>query len=146
MKKLLLFFTILFYSLASLAQTKPEELMKSFFETYPKNSRKAIDDLYATNLTPSKTDIDNIKKKINYDVLHAGKYFGYEIITMKQFSESLVLYSYLIKYERKPLRFVFKFYKPNDRWMILEYKIDDELSNELEHSARLQNLSIEQIK
>lgn len=48
---------------------------------------------------------------------YIGKYYGYEIITTKKFSESFELHSYLVKSDRQPIRFIFKFYKPNDKWV-----------------------------
>ncbi len=118
MKKIFLITIATFFISNIFAQTAPEEIIKSFFTTYPKNTNKAIDDLYATNpwTVRIKEGIDNIKKEINgYTVDYVGKYYGYELITRKQFAESFILFSYMIKYDRQPIRFTFELYKPNDK-------------------------------
>jgi hypothetical protein len=73
-----------------------------------------------------------------------GKYYGNEIIITKKFSESFILYSYLVKYDRQPMRFIFKFYKPNDKWVLYSYALDDNLDNEIQEAAKLYNLNLEE--
>jgi hypothetical protein len=85
-----------------------------------------------------------MKNEVNkYTVDYVGKYYGNELITKKQFSESFVLYSYVFKYDRQPIRFIFKFYKPNDKWMLYSMKIDRDLDDEIEQSAKLYYLNLD---
>jgi hypothetical protein len=146
MKKSILTFAISLLSLIIYAQKSPEALISDFFTEYATNTNKAIDDLYSTNSWSSriKDGIDNLKKEINgYSPDYMGKYYGYELITKKQFSQSLILYSYLIKYDRQPLRFVFKFYKPNDKWIVYSFNVDSNIDDELEQAAKLYYLNLE---
>ncbi len=126
-------------------QNDPEQIIKKFFITYSANTNKAIDDLYATNPWANrfKDAVENIKKEINsYTLDYVGKYYGYESITKKQFSESFILYSYMVKYDRQPMRFTFELYKPNDKWTVYSFKIDTEMDDEIEQAAKLYYLNL----
>ena len=145
MKKQILIGILLLSSIVSYGQESPQDIIKNFFNVYNKNSSKAIDELYATNpwSIRIKDGIENVKKEINsYTVDYVGKYYGYELITKKQFSESFVLYSYLVKYDRQPMRFIFKFYKPNDKWTLYSFKVDSSLDVEIEEAAKLYYLNL----
>ena len=145
MKRLL--FILIFSTSASLfSQTGPQNLIDDFFTTYEKDAGKAVEELYATNewTERRKDDIDKIIGTVNgFTESYMGKYYGYEIITTKKFSESFVLYSYLIKYDRQPLRFIFKFYKPNDIWVLYSYSLDDNLDDEIQEAAKLYYLDLD---
>jgi hypothetical protein len=146
MKKLILFAVVIIFSIPTYGQSTPEELIKSFFATYSKNPGKAVEDIYATNPWSAriKDGIENVKKEVNgYNVNYVGKYYGQELITKKQLSESFILYSYMVKYDRQPMRFVFKLYKPNDKWTLYSFKIDTNLDVEIEESAKLYYLNLE---
>jgi hypothetical protein len=54
-----------------------------------------------------------------------------------------MLYSYLVKYDRQPLRFIFKFYKPNDKWVLYSYALDDSLDDEIQEAAKLYYLNLD---
>jgi hypothetical protein len=135
-----------FFSYTSFAQTKPDDILKSFFTEYNISPATAVENIYSTNIWTSRIrdGIDQIKNEVNkYTIDYVGKYYGYELITKKPLSESFVLYSYMIKYDRQPMRFIFKFYKPNDKWVLYSFKIDSNLDDELEESAKLVYLSLD---
>jgi argonaute-like protein implicated in RNA metabolism and viral defense len=149
MKKVILISVVMMVSLTAFSQSSPDELIKKFFDEYPKNSNKALDDLYATNVWTLriKDAIDNLKKEVSgYNIDMVGKYYGYEPIIKKQLSESFVLYSFLVKYDRQPMRFTFEFYKPNDKWTLFSFKIDTNLDDEIEQAAKLYNLDFDKNK
>lgn len=128
------------------SQSSPQELIDTFFETYEKDPGKAIKELYATNkwTERKKDDIDKVIGTVKgFTESYMGKYYGYEIITKKKFSESLELYSYMIKYDRQPIRFIFKFYKPNDKWVLFSYSLDDNLGKEIQEAAKLYYLELD---
>jgi accessory colonization factor AcfC len=128
------------------AQSSPDQLINRFFETYKKDAGKAVKELWATNKWSerSKDDIDKIIGTVNgFTEDYMGKYYGQELIATKKFSESFVLYSYLVKYDRQPIRFIFKFYKPNDQWVLYAYSFDDQLDNEIQESAKLYYLNLD---
>jgi len=66
-----------------------------------------------------------------------GMYIGKELIIQRKASNSLVLYSYLVKHEKQPVRFTFMFYKPKNDWVIYRLYFDDQVDNELEESAKI---------
>ncbi|WP_298778131.1 hypothetical protein [uncultured Polaribacter sp.] len=146
MKKILF---VLFISISGnvLAQSSPQDLINTFFTTYEKDAGKAVKELYATNKWTEriKDDIDKIVGTVNgFTESYMGKYYGYEIITKKKFSESFELYSYMIKYDRQPIRFIFKFYKPNDKWVLYSYAFDDSLDSEIQEAAKLYYLKLDE--
>lgn len=149
MKKLIILATVTLFSFTTFGQSNPEDLINTFFKEYAKTPSKAIEDIYATNPWSSriKDGIEAIKNEVNKcTVDYVGKYYGYELITKKQFSESLVLYSYMVKYDRMPMRFIFKFYKPNDKWTLNSFLVDTDLGEEIEQAAKLYYLDLNKDK
>lgn len=146
MKKLLFIFLITI-SGNLLAQSNSQDLIDKFFETYKKDAGKAVKELYATNKWTErvKDDIDKVIGTVNsFTESYMGKYYGYELITKKKFAESFELYSYMIKYDRQPIRFIFKFYKPNDKWVLYSYALDDSLDSEIQEAAKLYYLKLDE--
>ncbi len=147
MKKMFFILSLSIFSCSiAQAQNTPDDLIKTFFAGYQKNSGKAIDDIYLTNpwAIRIKDAIENIKKEVGgYTADYMGAYYGYERIVKKQLSESFILYSFLVKYDRQPLRFTFEFYKPNDAWRLFSFKIDGELDDEIEQAAKLYYLNLD---
>ncbi len=142
MKKLLLITLLSTASTAIFSQSVPEELIKTFFKEYSKNTSKAIDDIYATNPWSAKfkEGIEELKKEIiTYTPDYVGKLYGHELIIKKQVTENFILYSYMVRYDRQPMRFTFEFYKPNDKWFLYSFNIDSDLDEELEQAAKLSN-------
>lgn len=127
------------------SQLTPDQLTNNFFDTFSKNTDKAIDDLYATNpwSVNIKDGIERIKKEINtYTVDEVGEYYGYDLVTKKEL-DSFILLSYIIKYDRQPLRFTFMFYKPDNQWRLYSFKMDGELASEIEEAAKFYFLDLD---
>jgi len=149
MKKLIFFAAVSFCTLRLSAQSSPEDLIRTFFNEYDKNPSKAVEDIYGTNIWTSriKDGIETMKNEVNkYTIDYVGKYFGYELITQKHFAQSFILYSYMVKYDRQPMRFTFKLYKPNDKWTLFSFKIDSDLDDEIEQAAKLYYLDLDKNK
>ena len=140
----LIFISILFCC-NTFAQKTPEQVITKFFSTYEsKKPMDAVDYIFSTNpwiIERSKDQVESLKNQLSNNISLLGKYSGNELITSRQVGESLVLYSYLIKYERQPLRFTFIFYKPAEKWMIQNFKFDSDIDEELEEAARIYLLS-----
>jgi hypothetical protein len=136
-------------SLSVFGQANPDDIINTFFKEYAKTPSKAVEDIYATNPWTAriKDGIEAMKQEVNkYTVDYVGKYYGYELITKKQLSESFILYSYMVKYDRQPMRFIFKLYKPNDRWTLFSLDIDSDLDDELEQAAKIYYLNLDKDK
>ncbi|HPR00968.1 MAG: hypothetical protein H6561_01365 [Lewinellaceae bacterium] len=124
-------------------QTTPEDLIKKFFTEYESSGAKpALDHLYGTNkwIALNQDAIENVKTQLAgiHDIV--GDYYGHEFITKQSAGESFHLFSYLVKYDRQPVRFTFEFYKPKDQWTLFSFSFDESVNEELEEAAKLQNL------
>lgn len=123
---------------------KPTEIVEEFFGKYENSgSDIALEYIFSTNywmVQHSKEEINNIKLNLKSFIDLIGDYYSFELITEKSIGQSFRLFSYLVKYDRIPIRFIFIFYKPNDKWMIYNFKYDLELVEELEDAARAYRL------
>jgi len=128
------------------AQKTPESFVIDFFETFEKEgSSKALDNLYATNewMTRATDAITNLKSQLEgLNIDYVGKYYGYELIVKKELTDSYVLLSYLVRYDRQPIRFTFQFYKPNKEWLIYSFQYDGNIDEEIEEAAKLYYLDL----
>ncbi|KAA3612319.1 MAG: hypothetical protein DWQ05_20185 [Calditrichaeota bacterium] len=141
-----LFFIILFSFLSNVnAQETPDKIVAKFFNDYVKNgSSKAIDNLYASNkwMVRAKDAMTNLKSQLEgLNESFVGKYYGNELIVKKTLGENFTLQSYLVRYDRQPIRFTFQFYKPNDKWITHSFKFDGELDEEMEKAVMINNLT-----
>ena len=142
----LLLIITLFSVSFSFAQKSPKEYTDKFFEIYTQKSvNEAVDFLYQDN--PWKENIqdaiNNIKEKLTGLNSRLGTYHGQVKIGEKNLKDTFVVIHYLIKYERQPLRFEFKFYKPNDEWKVYGFSYDDGISQELSNSLNVQFLELD---
>tara|TARA_R110002049_G_C8859615_1_gene538081 strand:+ start:79 stop:537 length:459 start_codon:yes stop_codon:yes gene_type:complete len=142
--KLLTFLIVIILSTNILkAQSTTEEITTEFFKTYEKSPQKAVDYVFGTNkwmIDRNKDGIENVKSQLTNFLGLVGEYYGYEKITEKSVGKSFKLVSYMIKYDRQPMRFTFVFYKPNDKWQVQNFKFDDSLDDELEESGKVYRL------
>ncbi|WHF52404.1 hypothetical protein QGN23_03770 [Chryseobacterium gotjawalense] len=134
MKFRLLIFALFCFGM-TFAQSTPERYTESFFLTFKNDRKKAVDELFKSNiwLTRVQDNIDNLKsevEKLNEDSF--GKYYGFEKINEVKFNDTYTVLSFLAKFDRQPIRFVFKFYKPNDKWMIHSLTYDTDFDDDLE--------------
>ena len=53
----------------------------------------------------------------------------------------MVQVTYIVTYDRQPLRFEFQFFKVNDGWRVYSFSFDDDLDDELKVLARKSALS-----
>ena len=112
------------------AQQTPESLLKQFFKTYKTQREKAVKDLYATNPWTNniQADVDkliNVVKGLTPDFV--GQYYGYDLLNKKEINENLIKYTYIIYYDRQPLKFVFTFYRVNQKWKLFKFMLNDQL-------------------
>lgn len=143
MNKSLLLAPLFFLSHYAYSQDTPETLVTGFFKEYSKAPSKAVENLYSTNtwVLRNRDAVEQIKSEINkLTPEYVGQYYGYEFIVKKQIAGNFVLQSYLVRYDRQPLRFTFEFYKANDKWFLYSFKFDSNLDDELGESAKLNYL------
>jgi len=148
MKLMKKYLTIILFSFSflSFGQNTPKEIVSIFFTQYKdEGASQALDNLYKNNkwINRATDAITNLKQQLealNED--YVGKYYGYELITEKKLSDSFILMSYLVKYDRQPIRFTFQFYKPNNEWITFSFKYDGNIDEEIEESAKVYYLNL----
>ena len=142
MRKLFLL-TFIIGSSSCFAQNDPQKIIDEFFSRYKSKSPiDAVDYIFSTNkwMTESKDQIENIKFKLGSTLKLLGSYYGQNQITKKTLGEHLTLYTFLVRYDRQPLRFNFLFYKANDQWVILNFSYDDSIDEELKEATKAYRL------
>lgn len=120
---------------AQTESAKPEEVTTRFFELFEsKGSDAAVDFVFSTNkwLNSEQATIDNIKTQLKKGIAIIGQYYGYELIEKQVMGESFVMLSYMLRYDRQPIKFTFMLYKPLDKWQIQNLKFDDRLDDNFE--------------
>ncbi len=142
--KVILFFMFFLPASILAAQNSPEQIIEKFFHDLTvEKPDKVLDNLY-TNMPwvgNIKADIDKLKTNFTNLQTYFGKYCGNTLIAKKDIGNgSFIIYSYLIKYERQPVRFTFKFYKPKDTCLLYSFSYDVNLDEELEQSVKIQNI------
>jgi len=118
----------------SLAQEQPEDVTAQFFELYEtEGSDAAVDYVFSTNkwLNSEQATIGAIKTQLLKGISIIGQYYGYELIEKKTLGDSFVLLSYMLRYDRQPIKFMFMLYRPNDKWQIQNLKFDDRLDDDI---------------
>jgi hypothetical protein len=133
-------------TLNAFAQKTPNDLVTKFFSDYEENGvSTALDNLYKTNKWLIRSTDAIVKLKTQMEGLNedfVGKYYGYELIVEKKLTDSFLLQSYLVKFDRQPIRYTFEFYKPKDQWMIFGLQYDGNLDDEIEQAAKLYYLDL----
>lgn len=128
------------------AQT-PEEMMDSFFKTYQKNKPvEALDELYAHTpwLERIKDDVEKLKTQFRDLKTLVGEYHGHELLYKTNVKECFVIATYLVKYDRQPIRINFEFYKPKDTWILYAFSYDDSFDDDLEKAIKYEILQMTQ--
>jgi len=127
---------ILGSSLFTFGQSTPQSLIDKFFNDYEKKGAKiAVEELYKTNVWTSRIQdkVDDIKNKLtNFNEELVGKYYGHVFVDKIEASDCFSIYTYLLKFDRQPLRLTFKLYKPNDKWILYSFSFDDTFDDDLE--------------
>ena len=125
----------------SLENELPKDLIKSFFQDYENDIDLAVSNLFATNswVEDDNESIKDLKEQLNQTTKVLGDYEGFELIVIRNAGKSnaLKVYSYIVKYDRQPLRFNFVFYKFKNQWRIHGFQFDADFDTELEESTRL---------
>jgi hypothetical protein len=128
-------------------QPKQEEYdnySKIFFNKYETEGvDKAVNYIFSTNplINQDGEQIVNLKKGLKETTSLLGDYSGYGLITIKRATNNYVYCSYLVRYNRQPLRFSFIYYKPKDKWVLHKFTFDNEVEKELENAGTIYFLS-----
>lgn len=120
----------------------PADISKKFFELYATKPMDAIDQLFGDVKKNKQVsdDITAIKKNLKVTIDQDGEYNGYELITEKGVGNNLKLLSYMVKYDKQPVRFIFIYYKPKDAWKIYTFQFNTNMDDELTNAADVDQL------
>lgn len=138
MKNLTIITFLLVISFSGYSQENPDEIIKRFFDTFQRDTDKAVDDIYATNQWTSemRDAINNLKKIVKNYQNDMGKYYGSDLITKQKCTERFLLYSYMARYDRQPMKVVFELYKPNDKWILYSLNFNPDIDEDVEAAAK----------
>jgi len=134
---------ILGLSFQAQAQPSPDDHLQRFFRGYERSPLKAVDFIFSLNPIFEKDALPqalNVREKLEALLPKLGTYYGNELIVKKEITRSLFVFSFIVKYEYQPIRFIFKFYRPDRNWLLLGFSYDDSLSREMEEAVRLPNI------
>jgi len=131
---------LLMFLLSISAQNSTRDITDKFFNLYNEDPGKAIEYGFSTNkwvMEKNMAAVENVRLKLLNLITLIGEYRGYELITEEIIGESLKLQSYMMKYDRQPIRFTFIFYRPSDSWVVQNFQYDANLTDELEELGRI---------
>lgn len=144
MRKLILLLSLTFLtSIVTFGQNSTDELTSIFFEKYKSNTNEAFDFIFGTNkwMGENKDGTEKVKFQLREYANLMGEYIGFEKLTEKSLGESLIVSVYLVKYDRQPLRFIFKYYKGKEKWMLYNLKFDEIIDDELDEIMKYDYLN-----
>jgi hypothetical protein len=138
MRNTLCFALLIVTSISSYGQDNPDDIIRRFFDTYQSNTDKALDEIYATNVwtLEMKDAINSLKKTIKNYPNEMGKYYGSDLITKQKCTERFLLYSYMARYDRQPMKVVFELYKANDKWILFSLNFSADIDDDVEMAAK----------
>jgi len=143
MNKAFLIFTFLLcftYSLS--AQKASSDITDQFFEIFKGDPLQAIDYAFATNpyLESEKLAIETLKNKYKNAISQTGTYLGFEKIMEKDIVDRYKVCSFLLRYEKMPIRFTLIMYRAKDTWCVNQLYYDSSMQVELEASIKQDRL------
>ncbi len=133
MKKLII--AICFISIAGIvqvqAQKNPEDILDVFFDTFKTDMNKAIDYLFSTNelIAPNQEGIKSIKERLDVSRKLLGNYYGHELMKLEHAGDSYLRYTFLLRYDRQPVKIIIVLYKPNETWKVQNLNFEDKMDD-----------------
>ncbi|MBN1781073.1 hypothetical protein JW948_08125 [bacterium] len=107
------------------SQTMPEDMIRQFFRIYEQGyPAAAIDSIYAYGpVSPEEIRISAVvKQSLGHKLRFLGSCTGQLLIEKKEFSDTVLSYSYLVMHENGRLQFVFSFYNTDSVWFFQNFR------------------------
>ena len=140
MKKILVILACLFFMVNSLLAAEDK-----FLNT--KNDTKKICDRFMQKIVAGKIEaafaiiepyfpipeselsmiIIQTVKQLGMSEQRFGNPIGYEFIKEDEVKETLIKYTYLEKFDKHAVRWIFVFYKPEEKWLVNHFVWDDNI-------------------
>ena len=126
----------------SYGQSSTQEITENFFSLYAKDPIKAVEYAFSTNkwFDRNQDGVANLKTKLKNTVDLCGEYYGYELLSEKTAGQSIKMITYIVKYDRQPIRFSFFMYKPKDTWKVNNFSYDENIDTDLEEATKAYRL------
>jgi hypothetical protein len=147
MKKLLsklalLGFLFALISYKSIGQTTTKEITDKYFNLYSTDPQKAVEYGFSTDkwFDKKQDGVSNLKNKLKDLIELVGEYEGYELLSEKTAGSNIKMSTYIVRYEREPIRFTFLFYKPKDKWQVNNFSFDEDIDKDLEEATKAYRL------
>ena len=144
MKKTIMTLILAAMMTSGLAQTKEEDdgqaLIMRFFELYKtKGYDAAVRYSWSTNrwIPHSPDEMNKIILSLGKQVDPMGEFLGQEELKSKKIGSRFRIVSYLVYYQRDPVRFTFELYRNNQGWEITDFVFDTQFEQEIEESMKL---------
>ena len=115
----------------------PEKISEHFFMLFATDTDNAVDFLFSTNKwfnTATMPQLADIKGKIK-KLYYLGNLKGFELASKKVLSPSLVLITYIVKYDRQPIKIEFYYYRPGTQWQIQTFRFEEDLKTDLQNAT-----------
>jgi hypothetical protein len=137
---LLLTTLLSFSSLASDYQSEIDDFFK-LYQTGKVN--EAVDSIYKTNKYVSSIpdQIKNVKTQLTALAGLVGEIHNIGKIDTYSVGDDFVHVTYLVTYDRQPVRYEFQFFKVKQGWRVYSFSFDDSLTDEITALARKAALS-----
>lgn len=118
----------------------PEEIQKTLTAFFNLLKQDKIDDAYAlilanTRIKGREDDVRGLKKQTRDAINTYGPILGFEIVEQRRVGLSLLQITCLSWAENFPLRWRFSYYRPGDKWRMLDIFVDDRVSELFETRA-----------
>ncbi|MGJ8693544.1 MAG: hypothetical protein ACSHW0_13825 [Thalassotalea sp.] len=123
------------YAVASGFQAEIDD----FFKLYQAGKvNLAVDTIYQSNsyVTAIPDQIMQVKNQLNSLNGLMGALHHIDKINDYYVGDKFVHSTYLVIYDRQPLRFEFQFFKVKKQWRIYSFSFDDDLTDDIERLAR----------
>jgi hypothetical protein len=120
----------------------PEKINERFFDlNKSKGPKEALEFIFSTNNWIDENQTSEVKNKLFDITKQLGSLQGKELISKRSIGENYILYSYLIRYERQPLRYSFIYYRPNNIWQLQNFQYDINIDTEIIEAANAYRLT-----
>lgn len=101
---------------------------------------EAVEFLYSSNpwMQRSADAVEQVRAQLGSLPSLVGQLQNVEKLQTKTLGSRFVYLSYLVAYERQPIRFIFEFYRPSEQWITFGFSFDQDLDDDVEAAAKLE--------
>jgi len=137
MKNIVVAVALLLFSSVASAETYGGIPDRFFAYLEQGKTNEAIDFLYNTNRWVAKNSdqITNLKGELSKLKGLVGNYMYHELITEAKAGNRYADLIYLVGYDRQPIRFEIKVYKPGNQWRFQGVSFDTNVTDDIEKLA-----------